>query len=321
MILKNLKIYFFIKISFFVLFHNYAIALTTADIIEKNIITKDKKISNNLKKVLNLTSIYPKDDSITEALYWIDGTYDSQYSWIRKDKKEFLDIEKNINISDDNLDDIITIINEDIGFKKEVAPLNKNYNAILFLGSTLYRARAKLAYLNQNIDDGTINPAITYLIGGERILSEKIYETNEELFNKRNGIITFNNDYKIPKILPELKDEREMLKLVFSQSLHPLLKNKIAFVFTEKDTNNSKVLTSNKIKNFFNDFAWNLKEGKYLLITQQPYVLYHKLIVEKICNEEKDKCQGLEFESIGTCSKETIGSIVEKRKYVSTMSL
>ena len=74
-------------------------------------------------------------------MYWIDGTYDTQYSWIRKDKKEFLDIENNINISDDNLDDIIKIINEDIGFKKEVAPLNKNYNAILFLGSTLFRVR------------------------------------------------------------------------------------------------------------------------------------------------------------------------------------
>ena len=110
-----------------------------------------------------------------------------------------------------------------------------------------------------------------------------------------------------------------MLKLVFSQSLHPLLKNKIAFVFTEKELNNSKVLTSNKIKNFFNEFGWNLKEGKYLIITQQPYALYHKLIVEKICKEEKDKCQGLEFESIGSCSKETIGSIVEKRKYVSRL--
>ena len=173
--------------------------------------------------------------------------------------------------------------------------------------------------IHQIIDDGTINPTMTYLIGGERLLSEKINETHEELFNKKNGIITFNNDYKIPKILPELKDEREMLKLVFSQSLHPLLKNKIAFVFTEKELNNSKVLTSNKIKNFFNEFGWNLKEGKYLIITQQPYALYHKLIVEKICKEEKDKCQGLEFESIGSCSKETIGSIVEKRKYVSRL--
>ncbi|WP_397601502.1 hypothetical protein [Silvanigrella sp.] len=206
MILKNLKIYFLIKISFFVLFHKYANALTTADIIEKNIITKDNKISNNLKKVLNLTSIYPKDDSLSEALNWIDGTFDSQYSWIKKDKTEFLDIERNINISDDNLDDIIKLINKDIGFKKEVAPINKNYNAILFLGSTLYRARDRLAYLNQNIDDGIINPGMTYLIGGERVLSEKIYETNEELFNKKNGIISFNSDYKIPKILPNLKD-------------------------------------------------------------------------------------------------------------------
>jgi hypothetical protein len=319
MILKNLKIYFFIKISFFVLFHNYAIALITADIIEKNIITNDKKISNNLKKVLNLTSIYPKDDSITEALHWIDGTYDSQYSWIRNDKTERWEIERNINISDDNLDDIIKIINENIGFKKEVAPINKNYNAILFLGSTLDRVRDRLAYLNQNIDDGKINPTMTYLIGGERVLSEKIYETKEELFNKKNGLISFNNDYKIPRILPELKDEREMLKLVFSQSLHPLLKNKIAIVFIEKEANQNRSFLKNKLKYFFNEYSWNFKDGKYLLISHQPFVLYQKLIVEKVCKEEKDKCQGLEFESIGSCSKETIHSVVEKRKYVSRL--
>ncbi len=72
------------------------------------------------------------------------------------------------------------------------------------------------------IEKQKIFPSVTYLIGGERTLSDKTWE-REQLYNKKNGIISFRNDYKILRNPIEIRDAREMLKLVFSQSLHPKL--------------------------------------------------------------------------------------------------
>ncbi|BBH53406.1 hypothetical protein JCM31447_18490 [Fluviispira sanaruensis] len=317
--MKNRINYLIIFLTLFS--YNNISAKTTVEKINENIINSDQTVSKSVQRVLNLCGIFPKNYSLNEVLIWVKGDKDPKYSLVRQPGEERWEKKENLIIKNEDLDEIIEIILNEIGLGQRIEPSLSNYNGILFLGASLPSVRERLKYLNANIENKKILPVTTYLIGGERKLSEKIGEGEEQFYNKNNGIIEFRSDYKVPKTPLKITDEREMLKLVFSQSLHPKLQNKIALSLSEKDPNEHRATTKSTIKYFFNDYFWNLKNGNYIVISNQPFVLYQKLVMQKICKLYiENQCNGIHFDFIG--SELTLNksySVDEKRKFATKL--
>lgn len=86
------------------------------------------------------------------------------------------------------------------------------------MGSTLERMRAQVKTLNHSIEKNPILGKLpVYFIGGERMLSKEIGETQQNLYHPDNASVIFKKGYSVQQNPPEINDERDMIALVANQ--------------------------------------------------------------------------------------------------------
>ncbi|MBY0280687.1 MAG: hypothetical protein K2W94_00830 [Alphaproteobacteria bacterium] len=258
---------------------------------------KHHQATDSVVKLLGLTGIRIQNDSLTPDKDWpeskvtlksrsleeitdaVQGKISPLVIWKRSNNKERWEANLPFSLSENQMVKIKEIISNNLNLKEETKPALKTYQGVLFLGSTLSSVRKRLSYLNKLIDSKTIiTPAQVYVLSGERKLDKAIGEDKEALLNPNNGSISFNSDWKGPVPFPN--NETDMIKIVFDQSKHPALKDEnIIFVHTLKNKGEIRATTETTIYKWLD--SCKPAAGLYLAISNQPYVFYQALSIQK----------------------------------------
>jgi hypothetical protein len=256
---------------------------------------KNNQATDDVVKLLGLTGIRIQNDSLLPEKEWpeasltlksrsleeitdaVQGRVNPEIAWKRSNNKERWEMTLTMPISEKQIQQIESIYTK-LGFFNEAKPQTTTYRGILFLGSTLSSVRKRLAYLNMLIDSKNYNFSHIYVLSGERKLDKAIGESQESLLNPKNGEITFRSDWKGHAELPD--NETDMIRIVFDQSKHLSLKNDgIIFVHTLKKEGQTRATTETTVYQWLEEC--HPESGLYLAISNQPYVLYQKLVIQK----------------------------------------
>ncbi|MBY0461912.1 MAG: hypothetical protein K2Q34_01870 [Alphaproteobacteria bacterium] len=196
-----------------------------------------------------------------------------------------------------------------LGFSQEILPKERNYRGIFVPGGILSWVRLRLAFLNKLIDTKLDRPKRVYTLTGDRHLCPQAGETKESLLNSNNGEILFHSNWAEPTQLPTT--EAEMMKLVFSQSKSPYIKDEdiVSIHFSKKD-HKPFAITEKTIKQWLEQNA--PAAGTYLLVSNQPFVLYHELIVKRVLLEAKRT--DIKIESVGSAEGLASKSDIKKQE-------
>ena len=219
-----------------------------------------------------------KSRSLEEVTDAVQGKLNSAVAWKHADNKERWQAALPFSLSETQMAKIKDITFNKFGLAAEIKPTAKTYQAVLSLGSTLGSVRKRLAYLNTIIDSKAYTLNQIYVLSGERKLDKTIGEDKKTLFDSKNGNISFNRDWKGPVRFPN--NETDMIKIVFDQSKHPSMKDEsIIYVHTLKKTGQARATTETTIYKWLEQC--NPKPGTYLAISNQPYVYYQELSIQK----------------------------------------
>ncbi len=255
---------------------------------------KNNQATNDVVRLLGLTGIRIQNDHLTPDKNWpeakltlksrsleeitdaVQGKTNPEVAWKRPNNKERWEMQLSFPLTQNQLDLIKNIYLNDLKFANEENPKSRAYKGVLFLGSTLKSARIRLSFLNKLIDSKRITFSKVFVLTGERQLTSDMGETKEAFLNKDNGIITFNSDWTFSEQFPT--DETDMVKLVFSQSKHPTLKDEnIIFVHTLRKDEERRATTETTVYKWLD--LCNPEPGHYLAISNQPFVLYQELVI------------------------------------------
>lgn len=172
---------------------------------------------------------------------------------------------------------IVRLSHKILQLNSPITPQHRIYKGTLFLGSTLKSVRQRLRYLNGVVISGTSQITPITILTGERKLSPEVGEKPEDLVNNNNGIIPVHPSWQCPSQLP--KDEGGMMNLVFEQSCHPSLSlDQIITVYTPKKPSEARATTESTLQKWLETSP---KGGCYLVISNQPYVLYQYLVIQR----------------------------------------
>lgn len=245
---------------------------------------------------------------LTDIIPTINGDLDPQFSWRQKPNPTSNSLppperwEMMGNFSKKQAEMIIDICLNDLGLKSRISPRQKHYQGVLFLGAALPRVRTRLAFLNGLVDHQEIDFTKIYILTGERPLSKAAGETSQCLIDRHNNLLSIHPEWQPPKVLPH--DEGDMIKMVFDQSKHPHLKeDQIALIYTPKRKGEARATTETTV------FKWleqtQPKDGLYLAISNQPYVLYQELVIRRCLLQAKRhdiqiECVGPQADFSGT---------------------
>lgn len=182
-----------------------------------------------------------------------------------------------------------------LGFSKEIYPQQKSYKGAFLPGGILSWVRLRLEFLNNLINTKIDKPKYIYTLTGDRHLCEEAGETGESLLDPNNGIISFTSDWAVPTQIPITEDE--MVKMVFAQSKSPHIneENIISIHFSKKN-HKPFAITEKTIKQWLEQNVPSA--GTYLIISNQPFVLYHELIIKRVLLEAKRT--DIQIESVGS---------------------
>lgn len=235
-----------------------------------------------------------KSRSLQEITDAVQGNIDPEVAWKRPSHLQRWEKISSFSFSLDQITNIRDICINRLGFLEEIFPKEKNYKGVFVPGGILQWVRLRLAFLNKLIDTNLNKPKYIYTLTGDRHLCAEAGESKESLLNPNNGAIPFHPNWIAPSQLPTI--EAEMVKLVFSQSKSPEIKDEdiISIHFSEKDCK-PFAITEKTIK------QWLEKNhpapGTYLIISNQPFVLYHQLIAQRVLLEAKRT--DIQIESVG----------------------
>lgn len=259
-----------------------------------NFFDKNNRATDDVVRLLGLTGIRVENDPLPSDPDWPEaklvlktrslkdineatqGMLDPKVAWKRANNQERWQMELATPLTSQQIQKIREIYTK-LGLFEEVKPQKISYKGILFLGSTLKSVRPRLAFLNQLLDSKACTANKVYVLTGERVLSPEVGETKEALLNPKNGIIAFRPEWTPPQQLPN--NETDMVKLVFTQSRHPSLKEEdIIYVHSLKATGYSRATTESTV------YKWlelcKPEPGVYLAISSQPYVYYQQLVIQ-----------------------------------------
>lgn len=219
-----------------------------------------------------------KSRSLEEITAAVQGKLNPNMTWKRANNKERWEATLPISLSENQMTKIKDIIFNEFKTSQKIKPQSTTYKGVLFLGSTISSVRKRLAYLNKLIDSKDYTLKSIYVLSGERTLSKVIGETLESLLDPNNGDINFRPDWKGPVPFPN--NETDMIKVIFDQSKHPSLKDEdVIFVHTLKNNGQIRATTETTI------YKWIEQcrpiAGTYLAISNQPYVFYQALTIQK----------------------------------------
>lgn len=154
------------------------------------------------------------------------------------------------------------------------------YQGVLFLGAALPRVRLRLAHLNRLVENNKIKAPI-YLLTGERPLADAAGETEKDMLD--NSMLPIKAEWKRPSVIPT--DEAAMVKMVFDQSKHSSLnETDLIMVYTPKKEGEVRATTEGTVIKWLEQAQ--PKAGTYLAISNQPYNLYQKLVIQRVLLKE-----------------------------------
>ncbi|NBT84939.1 MAG: hypothetical protein EBT45_00295 [Alphaproteobacteria bacterium] len=257
---------------------------------------KNQHATDSVVKLLGLTGIRIQNDPLVSDKDWpeaklilksrsleeitdaVQGKLNPTVAWKHPNNKERWQAILPFSLSEDQIAKIKEITSKSFGLVAEIKPTVKTYQGVLFLGSTLGSVRKRLAYLNTIVDSKAYTLNQVYVLSGERKLDKTIDETEKSLLDPNNGNISFRPDWKGPAPFPD--NETDMIKIVFDQSKHSVLKDEnIIFVHTLKKQGQARATTETTVYKWLEQC--NPKTGTYLAISNQPYVYYQELSIQK----------------------------------------
>ena len=119
-----------------------------------------------------------------------------------------------------------------------------------------------------------------YFIGGERMLSKDIGETQQNLYRPDNASVIFKKGYRVQQNPPEINDERDMIALVANQSLSDQFQH-VIFVMAPKKESAARATTMDGMQLWFTKH--NPPSGHYALVSSNPFILYQQLVATDAC--------------------------------------
>jgi len=223
-----------------------------------------------------------------EASSWLRNTLKT--SWLRKVGSERWDL-NDTEVFTSNYQQLISLF-DDLGLISEVKPNGEHYDHILVLGASIYRAKSRLVFLAELWEQGTRFETIS-LLGGQRPLTKGMEDSYIQLIG-------------------EGATEMAMMEVIYSdlkQTWPPELQNIEAIsINTKLKQGTDEIVHRPNTRDTAQDWkALNLKPGKVLVISDQPYVTYQHSVVRSVLPNKYD------IETIGRKAyfRENISTILD----------
>lgn len=193
----------------------------------------------------------------------------------------------------------ITPLLNKLGFLEASYPHFKEYQGAIVHGALLPRVRLRLHYLIEQWNQGVRFPHL-YFLSGERPL-EAQYENQNSLMDDNGSLVKIRKGWVIPLEFP--KTESEMIQLVWEQSEIPEdMRREVEVHFItapmKKDPKSEKLLrptTDDTVETWLKVLP---PQGRYLAITNAPYINRQDLVVRSIAPSEYG------FDTVGPGSSE-----------------
>eukprot|EP00919_Chromeraceae_sp_WS-2016_P067572 GHVR01159669.1.p1 GENE.GHVR01159669.1~~GHVR01159669.1.p1 ORF type:complete len:311 (+),score=19.68 GHVR01159669.1:320-1252(+) len=228
-------------------------------------------ITPGFQRLFEILKVPEVPNNLEDAFNLVQGRSHQDYTWLRTGER--YDSQSDPLITDEQADSVIDFCKA-IGFFNDIATPS-NIDGILVMGSTLQRMRAQVQVLNQSIE---INPSLSdfpvYFVGGERMLSKEIGETQQNLYHPGNESTIIKKRYSNNN-QPEINDERDMIRLVVKQSLSDKFQH-INFVMAPKKEGAARATTMDGMKLWFNNY--NPPAGHFAIVSSNPFILYQQLV-------------------------------------------
>ena len=238
----------------------------------EKLFNQDNTITSEFKALFEVLSVPIMPNNLEEAFNLVQGKFDKTYTWLRTGER--YDTQTHIFITNEQADEVIRF-SQSLGFFDDIN-IHETINGILIMGSTLARMRAQVHVLNHSIEKSPdLGKLPVYFVGGERVLSQEVGETQENLYNPKDKAEIFNGNYIPEEKQPEITDERDMIELVVKQSLSNKFKN-IVFVMAPKKEGNARATTMDGMELWFSKH--NPSAGKYAIVSSNPFILYQQLV-------------------------------------------
>lgn len=218
--------------------------------------------------------------TLADVVAAVQGKANPLITWLGDPTKERWENDSTkIGLSPSNAKAILAICEGDLNLKQKMVPQGSNPIGILFLGATLSRVRTRLAFLNELYQTKKLSPTLpVYQLTGERELDEKAGETYQNLNDSSNGLIAFRDDWT--SSIASVRDEGEMVKLIFQQSRHKSLsESNIHYVYSPKG-DMRRATTESTVVQWLKDFS--PASGKYIAISNQPYNIYQEAVIRRV---------------------------------------
>ena len=255
------------------------------------------------------TKLMLKSRSLEEITDAVQGNINPAIAWKRPCSVQRWENISLFSFSSDQLNQIQDICFNKLGFSQEILPKMRIYQGLFVPGGILTWVRLRLAFLNKLIGTKLDQPKHIYTLTGDRELCPEAGETEESLLNRNNSEIPFHPNWVAPTQLPTT--EAEMMNLVLSQSKSPYIKDEdIISIHFSKMGHKPFAITEKTIKQWLEQN--NPAAGTYLVISNQPFVLYHELIVKRVLLEAKRT--DIQRESVGSAKGLAPASDVKKQE-------
>jgi len=249
-----------------------------------------------------------KSRSLEEITDAVQGNINPAIAWKRPCSIQRWEQLPSFSLTSLQLLQILDICYNKLGFAKEIPPQQKSYKGVFLPGGILSWVRFRLAFLNELINTKIDNPKYIYTLTGDRPLCTEAGETIDSLLDSNNGIIAFNPDWVMPAQPPTT--EYEMVKMVLAQSKSPCINEEdIISIHFSKKNHKPFAITEKTIKQWLEQNV--PMAGTYLIVSNQPFVLYHELIIKRVLLEGKRT--DIQIESVGS-AKDLIPSADLKKQ-------
>ncbi len=280
-------------------------------------LTEQEKLLSSIKKLFKVLNL-PHEGSLTQM------NEIAQKELLRKPGQERWDMDK--TAYNDKKDQILPILDE-MGLLQERKPSGQEYDYILIQGALIKRMRDRLYYLQQiwpSLSSQTRkNTKIVFLTGGRPL--EPTQESAEVLLNPSLSPIPFRPEWVPPANLPQI--EKEAAEFAWDQVIenkelrHKKDQGEVLFVNAPLMGDPPRRPTAADTISFWLDSQQNLNalgaeytrfwtsaiplnKAKYLVISNNPFILFqHKVVQNSL---RKKGINAVPIETIGPAADPTL---------------
>eukprot|EP00762_Andalucia_godoyi_P001959 ANDGO_06020.mRNA.1 hypothetical protein len=157
-----------------------------------------------------------------------------------------------------------------LGMTSTVYPLAREYDGVLFLGGALPRVISRASFLRSLLSSG-LTCRRMYILTGPRDLQSDAGETDSALFDACGEVVATEEEM-VPLVLSRMLDVRT----AFSD---------VTVVSGARDADYGRATTESSVR------AWltqcEVQGGRYLAISNQPFVFYQQLVIDRTVREAR----------------------------------